>query len=241
MLLNVLFCTLPSLNPKFKKNLLMPFLLLRLLRTQTPFCSEYYALPGCPSSGSPYTKPQHEPRDYYSTPSGKSYPDEEGGGSCSVGCDHFGNICKADSGASSSASRKKKVTNNQSLTRQRPLALAVGYGDYWKDNEGRRVVITSSRRQAGGRASPPHRTSPVTAGKVKLSPACTCGSGSHKRNNSILSSPEKESKHNVSPHQTKSVMCKLCADRLKNNRNLDPVVSSSHGAAAAAAITPQLV
>ena len=186
------------------------FLVRKKINTQqTPFCSDGdYTIPACPSS-SLYTAPQHEARDYYSTTPSRQYP-EEGGY-----CDTFGDICKSESGASSGAGSRKKNQRHQ-----RPLALAVGYGDYWKDNEGRRVIITpsSSRRQTGRSSPYQHRS-----GDAAVTSMCTCA-GKAASTNSLLS-PVKEG-HDISPHQTKSVMCKHCSNVLKDSTRLEPLPAS---------------
>ncbi|CAB9511637.1 expressed unknown protein [Seminavis robusta] len=169
---------------------------------QTPFCSDGdYLPPSCPAG-----------RHYYTTPEySKPHPDVPVPVVETHGSEEYGDICRSPSGASSGAGSHGKKR------RQRPLALAVGYGHDWKDMDGRRVVITPSasrlsqyHHQQQHQSSPSYR--PLT---------CTCTSP--KSNNSLVL-PE-SSNQNDSPHRTKPVMCKFCAN---NNRIRDLEVPPSH-------------
>lgn len=106
--------------------------------------------------------------------------------------DRHGDICHSNSGASSAA-----ANSNGRRRRRRPLALAVGYGDELKDQEGRRVVITPRAARSYGHNS-----------------SCTC-------NTRVPKSPVQR-EQDISPHQSKVVMCKYCTTNRLREEGLLP-------------------
>lgn len=162
---------------------------------QTPFCADSDYMPlSCPS------------RNFYTRPSvemnGNSavvvpHTPQRSGPACGGETDEYGDICQSASGASGNSTQRRQ--------RRRPLALAVGYGDELKDQEGRRVVITP-------RASRTYQQNNAAV--------CTCRSRVPKSPN--IGSSNSNYDRETSPHQSKVVMCKFCTTRRLREEGLLP-------------------
>lgn len=131
---------------------------------KTPFCSDDYLPPSCPSGG------------FYTTPDEvRVKPQQDSNVS-----DDYGDICKSDSAASSMGGHPTR--------RRRPLAFAVGHGDEWKDAEGRRVVITPRRAPHPHPNAPPRFSSPHRQ-QNQFSKASTCTCVNPASTNSLTDNP----------------------------------------------------
>jgi len=187
---------------------------------QTPFCSDMdYFPPACPSMAL-YSSAPHEARDYYSTSTPhRQHHHHHHHHHQNDEADEYGDIARSGSRASGDSSGHRRKH------RQRPLALAVGYGDEWKDSEGRRVVITPRRNHHMPQPSPSRgyntkgqQQQPVNARHATTAAAaaptsCTCAG---QVSSNSLTYPEDDDHYNLSPHQSKNVICKFCSSRLKS-------------------------